>query len=140
MEEEIGLPLPFSKLVGNRATEYEGPYSLTNTRYDGSARWTTVGANVVPGKRFFIDFVIFLTEATMCGSSVLRCRSSEQSDVRTSIVQRHDDLVDQGTELRAELAHELDGSDSVLDPQQRTRSVSSLTLSLSLSLSLSLWL
>ena len=37
----------------------EGPYSLTNTGYDGAARWTTVGANVVPGKRFFIDFVIF---------------------------------------------------------------------------------
>jgi len=37
----------------------EGPFSLTNTGYDGASGWTTVGANAEPGKVIYLDFVLF---------------------------------------------------------------------------------
>jgi len=37
----------------------EGPYSLTNTGYDGATGWLTIGANAEPGKIIYIDFLLF---------------------------------------------------------------------------------
>jgi hypothetical protein len=37
----------------------EGPFSLTNTGYDGASGWMTVGANAEPGKVIYMDFVLF---------------------------------------------------------------------------------
>jgi len=37
----------------------EGPFSLTNTGYDGASGWMTMGANAEPGKVIYIDFVLF---------------------------------------------------------------------------------